>query len=86
MRITKKHLENAFSGYVYHLKLLGLNVDGMRLDNYPLFGGYKIVSESNAGGSRDIFGSRRLSTREMYYALTMASGTIAHIFDNKLAA
>ena len=72
-----------FERYIRNLKQLGQSVESMRLDNYPLCGGYKIIKRYQYGSESDIFGSNRLSTREMYYALMIASQTLENIICTK---
>lgn len=83
MRITIKHLKAMFARYVHNLKIVGQETTGMRLDNYPLYGGYKIISTDGYGSENDIFGYQRLSTREMYYALMIASQTLENIINKR---
>lgn len=83
IRLAKKQLHLMFGRYVSNLRLLGIDTSTYRLDNYPMYGGYKIVSVDSAGAECDIHSSNRLSTREMYYSLLITNQTLEKIIRNK---
>ena len=83
MRITSTDLKYMFERYTKALTSLGQDTENMRLDNYPLCGGYKIISRGMHGSELDVLSSNRLSTREMYYALLVASQTLEAIIYKK---
>ncbi len=86
MRITNHNVKIMFQRYISALKALGQATDTLALDNYPLCGGYKLVSRDSRGAECDVLCSKRLSTREMYYALVIASQTLEAIIYKKEAA